>query len=431
MGSEILSEVKIMIRKKLPDEDEESYRAMTDISEVADKGKSLICSMGSQKRMPFSLDDLHFLPAQVYRIPLNIDEPVNTKVVVGPIAKRPLMFSSPIMFGGMSYGAVSKNVRLILAQVATDLNLGLNSGEDVVLPEELELASKQLIVQYSTIRTGITEQVLKKGSAIEIRFGQGAYPGLASLLPGAKVSAEIAKFKGINAGEDEYSPAHHFDIKNGNELKAKIAWLRELTEGAPIGAKIGCGNIENDVEVLAESGIDFITLDGFGAATGATEFFARENLGLPIIAAIPRADRHLKKLGKRDQISLIAGGGLRTSADFAKCLALGADAVYIGTAALIAINCQQYRICHTGQCPTGVTTNDPSLVQRLDVSEGIRKLTNFMKVSNSEIAKIVRIVGKNDIARLGPEDLVSLKKDLSELTGAKWLDGILPSSETR
>ena len=207
------------------------------------------------------------------------------------------------------------------------------------------------------------------------------------------------------------------------ELKEKIRWLKELTSGTPVGAKIGCGDIENDVEILAEAGADFVALDGFGGGTGATELFVRENVGVPIVAALPRADKHLKKIGKRNKVSLIAGGGLRTSADFAKCLALGADAVYIGTSALIAINCQQYRICHTGQCPTGVTTNDPVLLQQLNVDEGIRKLTNFMNISNMEVANLARIVGKDDVRKLGIEDLVALKKDLAEVTGVKWLNG--------
>jgi len=330
----------------------------------------------------------------------------------------------------MSYGAESKNVRLVLARVASNLKIGLISGEYIVLPEEMEIAQKWLIVQYSTIRYGITEETLKKCSAVEIRFGQGAYPGWASLLPAAKVSLEISKLKGIKEGEDEYSPAHHPDIRNREELKEKIRWLKDLTGGAPVGAKIGCADIEDDVEILAESGADFISLDGFGAGTGATEFFVRENVGIPIIAALPRADRHLKRIDKRHKVSLIAGGGLRTSADFAKCLALGANAVYIGTAALIAINCQQYRICHTGRCPTGITTNDSSLLQRLDVNEGVRKLTNFMTVSNKEIANLLRIVGKDHVGKLGVEDLVAIKKDVSEVTGVKWLNGKFPQKES-
>ncbi len=396
---------------------------MVEIRSVADKGSSLLCSMGSLKKMPFSLDDLHFVPAQVSKIPLNTDEEVNIKVVIGSAAKKPLNFFSPIMFSGMSYGAVSKNVRLVLAKVASKLNLGINSGEDVVLPEELDIASKNLVVQYSTSRFSISEDILKKVSAVEIRFGQGAYPGWESLLPAEKVPPEIAKLMNLKEGEAAHAPAHHSDIKNEAELNEKIRWLRELTDGAPIGAKIGCGNVEDDIESLAKSGVDFISLDGFGGGTGATESFVRENVGIPIVAALPRADRHLKKLGLRNKISLIAGGGLRTSADFVKCLALGADATYIGTSALIAINCQQYRICHTGHCPTGVTTNNPVLVKQLNVDEGVRRLTNFVNVSNLEVANLLRIIGKNDIKKIAVEDLVALGKELSEVTGVKWING--------
>jgi glutamate synthase domain-containing protein 2 len=409
--------------KKGLDEKEEVYSKMAEIINVADKGVSMLCSMGSPKKMPFSLDDLHFVPAQVSKIPLNTNEEASIKAVVGPEAKKPLKVSSPIMFSGMSYGAVSKNVRIVLAKVASKLNLGVNSGEDIVLPEELDIASKNLIVQYSTGRIRITEEILKKSSAVEIRFGQGAFPGWESLLPVEKVPPEVAKLMELKEGEAVLTPAHHPDIRNEEELKEKVSLLKELTDGVPVGAKIGCGNVENDVEILANVGVDFISLDGFGGGTGATEFFVRENVGIPIVAALPRADRHLKKIGLRNKISLIAGGGLRTSADFAKCLALGADAVYIGTSALIAINCQQYRICHTGHCPTGVTTNDPMLVQRLDVDEGVRKLTNFIKVSNLEVANLLRIVGKDDIGKLGIEDLVALKKELSEATGVKWMNG--------
>jgi glutamate synthase domain-containing protein 2 len=396
---------------------------MIDIENIADKGTSTMCSMGSLKKMPFSLADLHFVPAQIFKIPLNRSEEVNTEVVIGPKAKKPLKVSSPIMFGGMSYGTVSKNVRLVLAKVAANLKIGVNSGEDFVLPQELDVASKHLIVQYATGRFGLTEEILKKAAAVEIRFGQGAYPGWESVLPAKKVSEEVAKLMQLNENEDAYSPAHHPDIRNKDELKEKITLLRALTDGVPIGAKIGCGDIENDVELLVDSGADFIALDGFGGGTGATESFVRENVGVPILAALPRAVRHLKKMEAWNRVSLIAGGRLRTSADFAKCLALGADAVYIGTSALIAINCKQYRICHTGNCPTGVATNNPALLQRLDVDEGIHRLTNFMNVSNLEMANFARIVGKADVRKLDIGDLVSLERDLAEITGVKWLNG--------
>jgi glutamate synthase domain-containing protein 2 len=402
---------------------EQVYAAMVDINTVADKGTSTVCSMGALKKMPFSFADLHFVPAQIFKIPLNRNEEVHTEVIIGPDSKKPLKVSSPIMFGGMSYGTVSKNVRLVLARVAANLKVGVNSGEDFVLPEELDIASKHLIVQYATGRFGLTEEILKKAAAVEIRFGQGAYPGWESVLPAKKVSQEVAKLMGLKENEDAHSPARHPDIRNKDELKEKITWLRTLTDGIPVGAKIGCGYVEKDVEILVDSGADFIALDGFGGGTGATESFVRENVGIPIVAALPRAVRQLKNMEAENRISLIAGGGLRTSADFAKCLALGADAVYIGTSALIAINCKQYRICHTGHCPTGMTTNDPTLIQRLDVDEGVRRLTNFLNVSNQEIANLARIVGKDDIRKLGIEDLVALKKDLAEITGAKWLNG--------
>jgi glutamate synthase domain-containing protein 2 len=191
----------------------------------------------------------------------------------------------------------------------------------------------------------------------------------------------------------------------------------------PVGAKIGCGNIEEDIKILVGAGVDFIAVDGFGGGTGATDSYIRDNAGLPLYAALPRAYRTLNALGVKDKTTLIAGGGLRYAGDFAKCLALGADAVYIGTAALIAINCEQYRICHTGLCPTGVTTHNPALTKWLDADEGARKLSNFLKASAEEMAGLARIVGKRDIKALGSDDLVSLHKDLAVIAGVRWLDG--------
>ncbi|VVC72062.1 Inosine-5'-monophosphate dehydrogenase [uncultured archaeon] len=178
--------------------------------------------------------------------------------------------------------------------------------------------------------------------------------------------------------------------------------------------------MEKDVEALASCGVDFIAIDGFGGGTGATDCYVRENVGIPIEVALPRAVSKLKEMDAREKITLIAGGNLRTSADFAKCLALGANAVYIGTAALIAINCEQYRICHTGLCPTGITTQNPNLVRQCNVDEGVRKLSNFLELSTHEIAAIARITGKNDVRSLSLEDIVSLDRDYAEICGCKW-----------
>ncbi len=411
------------MRKRRSDEDDSFYKTIVNIKDMAAKGESVVCAMGSLKKLPISLDDLHFIPAQVDRVPLNREDAVNTAVCIGPAAKRPLKVSSPIMISGMSFGAVSKNVRLVIAQVASKLKIAFNSGEGGVLDDELNIAQDCLIAQYATGRFGINENILKHVAAVEIRFGEGAYPGKGSYLPASKVTPEIAKIRGLKIGEAAYSPAHHADITTPQELKEKVSWLRDLTDGIPIGAKLSCGNIEKDIQVLVYAGVDFIAFDGFGGGTGATDLYVRENVGIPIFAALPRAFKLLSDLGVKDRISLIGSGSLRTSADFAKCLALGADAVYIGTAALIAINCEQYRICYTGLCPTGVTTTNPVLVKQLNIEKGIEKLSSFINMSTREIANLTRIVGKDDVNKLDSNDLVSMKSEMALVTGTRWLNG--------
>lgn len=410
------------MRKKQSQESLSFYQSIVDIKNLAETGKSQISSMGSLKKMPFSFSDLHFIPAQVAKIPLNEEDKVKTEIVIGPTARQPLQLSSPILISALSYGAVSKNVKLVIARTAAKLKVGYNTGEGGALAEDLKNADK-LIIQYSTGRFGITDGILKKGAAVEIRFGQGAYPGKGSFLPAEKMTPDIARIRGLKTGEAAYSPAHHPDIKSSNDLKKKVSWLRDITGGKPIGAKIGCGNIEEDVEILAEAGVDFIALDGFSGGTGATDLIVRENIGIPTMFALARARITLEKLGVRNKVSLIAGGGLRNSADLAKCLALGANAVYLGTAALIAINCEQYRICQTGLCPTGVTTHDPILTKQLKIDEGVRKLSNFLRISLEEIKKITRITGNDSIDQLNRSALIALNKDLARALGVKWLDG--------
>jgi glutamate synthase domain-containing protein 2 len=413
----------ISMRKKKSNEDNSFYESIINIKDMAASGKSTISSMGSLKKLPFSFNDLHFIPAQVNKIPLNSEDDVKTEVTIGPASKKPFKISSPLMISGMSFGAVSKNVRMVIAKTAEKLKIAFNSGEGGILPEEMEIAGNQMIVQYSTGRFGISEEILKSASVVEIRFGQGAYPGKGSFLPADKITSEIAEIRGIERGEPAYSPASHFDMKNPGQIKDKVNELKNVTDGAPVGAKIGCGNVEKDLEILAESKVDFIALDGFGGATGATDLHVRENVGIPITAALPRAYKYLDELGVKDKISLIASGRLLNSADFAKCLALGADAVYLGTTALIAIGCEQYRICYTGKCPTGITTQNPQLMKQLDIDEGVKKLTNFINTSTNEIANLARIVGKNDVKLLDKDDLVSMNKDLSSITGVKWVNG--------
>lgn len=418
---DMVGETKQFMRKKRSDEDDSNYQSVVDIKDSS-MGKSVIGSMGSLKKLPFSLEDLYFLPAQVKKIPLNREDPVKTSVTIGKNAKKPLELAGPIMVSGLSFGAVSKNTKLVIAKTASELNMGFNSGEGGVLTEEIS-QSKTMVIQYSTGRFGVDDELLKNAAAIEIRFGQGAYPGKGSFLPAEKMTAEIAEMRGLEKGEPSYSPAHHPDINKPQDLKKTVRKLREISGGAPVGAKIGCGNVEDDVKVLVESKVDYIALDGFGGGTGATDKYVRENVGIPIYSAIPRAYKVLEELKPKRTVSLIGSGGLRNSADFAKCLALGADAVYIGTAALIAINCEQYRMCYTGKCPTGITTQNPKLMKQIDIPEGVKKLGNFLTLSTEEIANLTRITGKESISMLDHEDLVSVNRELATITGVRWING--------
>ncbi|PKL66150.1 MAG: FMN-binding glutamate synthase family protein [Methanobacteriales archaeon HGW-Methanobacteriales-1] len=414
---------KVLMRKQNTHEDLQFYKKIVNIKDQSLTGQNIVGAMGSQKKQLFSLDDLFFVPAQVNKIPLNMEEPVNTTLTLGPNAKKPLNVSSPIMISGMSFGAVSKKVKIVIAESAEKLKIAYNSGEGGIINENRTTNLDYKIVQYSTGRYGVDEDILKSAAAIEIRFGQGAYPGKGSYLPAEKITPEVARMRGLKKGESSYSPAHHPDMTDIDAIKNKVTWLRELTNGIPIGAKIGCGDVEADVKVLAEVGVDFIALDGFGGGTGATDLYVRDNVGMPVFAAIPLAFNTLDNLGVKDKTTLIASGGLRSSADFTKCLALGADAVYIGTAALIAINCQQYRVCYSGLCPTGIATQNPELVKQLDIPEGIAKLTKFIELSTQEIANLTRIVGKNDINLLFKDDIRSESPDMAKLTGVKWMNG--------
>ena len=418
-----VGESRSYIRKKRSDENDTNYNKMVQIKDSSAMDKSVVGSMGSLKTLPFSLEDLYFVPAQLKRIPLNREDHVDTELVIGVGAQKPMRVKSPIMISGLSFGAISKATKLVIAETAKNLNVGFNSGEGGVLSEELLDNGGNIIVQYSTARFGVDKELLKSGAAIEIRFGQGAYPGKGSYLPAEKMTDEVANMRGLKSGEASNSPAHHPDILNLEDLKKKVSWLREIGEGVPVGAKIGCGDVEEDIKLLAEADVDFIALDGFGGGTGATDKYVRENVGIPIFTAIPRAFKTLNDLGLKNHITLIASGGLRNSADFAKCLALGADGIYIGTAALIAINCEQYRICYTGRCPTGITAQDPKLTKQIDHDICVNRLSNFIEVSTREIANLARIVGKNDVSKLDKDDLVSVDRNLARASGVKWVNG--------
>ena len=399
--------------------DPSNYKKMLDLKKMAVLNKSLYEGMGSLKKIPNDLDMLNFLPAQLYTFPLVSDELVNTNTSLGSRSKKGIHLETPIMLTAMSLGSLPKEQKLALAKASTLAGTAANTGEGGMLDIERE-AARYLTLQYASGRFGVWEERLKQADMIEFRISQSAYPATGSLVPGHKVTELIASARGVSVGTDAKSPARHMDIHSPEDLKNKISWLREITGGTPIGVKFASGHVEKDLDVIMFAEPDYIVTDGFGGGSGAPPMHIRDNFGVPLINFLPRAHRYLSEAGYRDKVELIAAGRLRTSGDFAKCLALGADAVYIGTAALWAMSCEYYRICETNQCPTGTTTQDPTLIQTFDVDAGAKKLASFIRTSTHEMANIARAVGKDDVHKLDKHDLVALTKGAGELSGVTY-----------
>jgi glutamate synthase domain-containing protein 2 len=288
------------------------------------------------------------------------------------------------------------------------------SGEGGILPEEID-AAYRYIFEYVPNQYSVTEENLRKVDAIEIKIGQSAKPGLGGHLPGRKVTAEIARIRGFKEGEDIISPSHFKDIRSRDDLKSRVDWLRQTSGGKPVGIKLAAGDIEADLEFAVYAGPDFITIDGRAGATGSAPKFVKASTSIPTLFAIYRARKYLDENGAPD-ISLTITGGLRISSDFAKALALGADAVAISTSALIAIGCQQYRVCNTGKCPMGIATQDPDLCRRLDIDQAAQKLENFLQVSTEELKNFARLTGNDDVHKLSIRDLCTTNSEISNHT---------------
>lgn len=386
---------------------------MADIHKISQTGASIIEPMRT-RRPSISWDVILIKGAQLARIPLNPDEPVKTETVIGPKANKPLVIDTPIYITHMSFGALSKEAKIALARGSAAVKTAMCSGEGGILPESLAEAHKY-IFEYVPNRYSVTEENLNKVDAVEIKFGQSTKPGMGGHLPGEKVTKGIAAIRGCKEGEDIISPSRFEDIKNRDDLKKKVEWLRNATNGKPIGIKFAAGNIEADLEVALFAEPDFITIDGRAGATGASPKFVKAAASVPSMFALFRASRYFKEKGIQD-VSLIITGGLRISPDFAKALALGADAVAIGTSALMAIGCQQWRICDTGKCPMGITTQDPQLRERLNIDESAKKLENFLRVSTEELKNFARLTGNDDVHKLSISDLCTANSEISSHT---------------
>ena len=387
---------------------------MADIHRMAETGKPIIEPMRTRKIVP-SWDEIIIKGAQLAKLPLNQEVPVNTQTVIGPEAKVPLVIETPVFVTHMSFGALSKEAKMALAAGSAAVKTAMCSGEGGILPESLERAYKY-IFEYVPNRYSVTEENLRRVDAIEIKIGQSAKPGMGGHLPGKKVTGEVAAVRGFAKGDDIISPARFHDIASREDLKKKVQWLRETSGGKPVGIKFAAGNVEADLEVALYAQPDFITIDGRAGATGASPKFVKAATSVPSMFALYRARKFLGEKGA-EGVSLVITGGLRVSSDFAKALAIGADAVAIGTSALMAIGCQQYRICDTGKCPKGITTQDPALRARLDVEKAAGGLANFLKASTEELEDFARLTGNDDVHSLSMSDLCTANSEISGHTG--------------
>ena len=390
-------------------------RYMAEIHEMAVTGKTIGGAMGTQMKVP-GWDDVLLLGAQLNPPPLNDDDPVDTTTVIGRHAAKPMVLQSPVYISHMSFGALSKEAKVALSKGSALAKTAMCSGEGGILPEEKEAAYKY-IFEYIPNKYSVTDENLRTSDAIEIKIGQGTKPGMGGHLPGEKVTAEIAAIRGKKQGQDVQSPSKFPELNTKEDLRDMVDMLRRRSGGRPIGIKIAAGNIEQDLEYCVFARPDFITIDGRGGATGSSPLLLREATTVPTLYALSRARKYLDAVGS--DIALVITGGLRVSADFAKALAMGADAVAIASAALIAAACQQYRICGSGKCPVGVATQDPVLRARLKVDAAAQRVANFLNVSLNELKSFARVTGHRSVHGLTLDNLVTTDSDIARYTGIR------------
>jgi len=405
-----------------------------DIQAKAELGRYRLRGYGTLRKLP-SFDDLTFITSGLSRVPLEgYRESCSTKTTIGARnASEPLELETPIYITGMSYGALSKTAKVALGKAASSIGTMTVTGDGGMLLEERE-ASKLLMYQVLPSRYGFNPDHLKQADALEIVIGQGAKPGTGGLLMGLKVSKTIADQRELPAGIDQRSPVRHPDWMGSDDLMIKLEELREVTEGkVPIFLKLGAGRVTDDVKLAAKVGADAIVIDGMEAGTGASPELQLDHTGVPTMPATAEAVKALHELGLEDEVDLIISGGITSGADIAKALALGAKGVAIGTAALIALNCNKSiyvsdyerlgtrpgacHHCHTGMCPVGITTQDPELESRLDLDEAAERVANYLNALTLEVQLISRACGKRDIHNLEPEDLRALTIEASAMTG--------------
>ena len=409
-----------------------SPQVIDDIHIKAELGRYRMRGMAIFKKIP-TWDDLTFLPGTLTRFVIEgYREKCETRTVIGPRTKRPLVLDIPIYITGMSFGALSYEAKTALARGATMAGTATCSGEGGMIPDERRYSEKWFY-QCIESRYGFNPHHLRLADGIEIFISQGHKVGLGGHLMGQKVTDQVAEMRSLPAGIDQRSAARHPDWLGPDDLSIKIGELREATNWeVPIQLKLGAARVYDDVRMAAKTGTDSIYVDGMEGSTGAGPHIAAEETGVPGIAAIRQARKALDDVDKSGEISLVYAGGIRNGADVAKALALGADAVAIGTAAMIALNCNKdipeadfekeigveagycYH-CHTGRCPVGVATQDPELRKRLNPDEAAVRVYNLLHTMTIECQMLARACGKTDVHSLEPEDLAALTVEASAL----------------
>ncbi|GCE82573.1 FMN-binding glutamate synthase family protein [Komagataeibacter diospyri] len=418
---------------------------ISEIQRAAATGIYDIRGAGTKRKLPH-FDDLLFLGASVSRYPLEgYRERCDTDVVLGTrFARKPIRLKTPVTIAGMSFGALSAQAKEALGRGASAVGTSTTTGDGGMTPEERGHSST-LVYQYLPSRYGMNPDDLRRADAIEVVVGQGAKPGGGGMLLGQKISRRVAKMRDLPEGIDQRSACRHPDWTGPDDLEIKIEELREITAWEkPIYIKVGASRPYYDVSLAVKAGADVVVLDGMQGGTAATQEVFIEHVGLPILAAIRPAVQALQDLGMHRKVQLIVSGGIRSGADMAKALALGADAVAIGTAALIALGDQSpdlaeeyarlgtvpgaYDDWQDGRDPAGITTQDPELAARLDPILGGRRIANYLSVMTMEAQAIARACGKSHLHNLEPEDLVALTMEAAAMTriplaGTEWYPG--------
>ena len=418
---------------------------LAEIHRAADQGVYEIRGFGTKRHLP-TFDDLLFLGASMSRYPLEgYRERCDTDVVLGDrFASRPIELAIPITVAGMSFGALGANAKEAIGRACTAMGTSSTTGDGGMTEEERQ-SSKTLVYQVLPSRYGMNPDDLRRADAIEVVVGQGAKPGGGGMLLGQKITERVAEMRDLPVGIDQRSACRHPDWTGPDDLTIKIQELREITDWEkPVYVKIGASRPQFDVPLAVKAGADVVVLDGMQGGTAATQDVFIEHVGIPILPAVRRAVEALQELDMHRRVQLVVSGGIRTGADVAKALAMGADAVSIGSAAMVALGCnrpvhvEDYHAigtepgachhCHTGRCPVGVTTQDAELEARLEPEQGARRLRNYLTTMVLELQTIARANGKSHVLNLEPEDLVALTVEAAAmagvpLAGTDWIPG--------